>query len=279
MQPKYTHNKSNIIQITEEAKRKSRHRLIGSIVLLFIALVVLLNVTAKVKPVTINPEIVEIKNTNASSPSTIASPNNSNASQAIANKPNSSAVIINNAVSSTPAVVATGNSTIIKESNNIQLHNNIAASTPQNGFKGAVTNKDNHPLPLQGTISPVIEQGQNKEPVPAKSVKPKKQAKPEDILNGLSDNNDAAPSNDEAPIVKAKNSKSYIQFAALKSQNKADELQKVLADHGINATIQPIQTDKGTLYRLRAGPFSRSEANDKLQKVTADGYSGIVTGN
>ena len=61
MQPKYTHNKSNIIKITEDAKRKSRHRLIGSIVLLFFALIVLLNVTAKVKPIPINPDVVEIK--------------------------------------------------------------------------------------------------------------------------------------------------------------------------------------------------------------------------
>jgi hypothetical protein len=60
-QPK---NKSHLIRVTEEAKRKSRHRLMGSIFLLLVALVVLLNVTSKVKPIPLKPQNIEIKNTN-----------------------------------------------------------------------------------------------------------------------------------------------------------------------------------------------------------------------
>ncbi|MBY0379192.1 MAG: SPOR domain-containing protein [Burkholderiales bacterium] len=55
-------NKSHILRTTEEAKRKSRHKLMGSIFLLLIALIILLNVTSKVKPIPVNPKTIEIQN-------------------------------------------------------------------------------------------------------------------------------------------------------------------------------------------------------------------------
>ena len=64
---KNTLNKSSTqIQKTIDDRRKSRRRVLGSIVLLCIALAALLNVTAHVKPIPINPEVVEIKDANAS---------------------------------------------------------------------------------------------------------------------------------------------------------------------------------------------------------------------
>ncbi|MCC2645312.1 MAG: hypothetical protein K0R94_1090, partial [Burkholderiales bacterium] len=59
-------NTSNLIKQTESAKKKARRRLIGSIFLLFTALIILLNVTKKVKPIPVNPKVIEI-NSNASS--------------------------------------------------------------------------------------------------------------------------------------------------------------------------------------------------------------------
>ncbi|MCE3268906.1 MAG: hypothetical protein K0R49_1158, partial [Burkholderiales bacterium] len=49
-------NTSNLIKQTESAKKKARRRLIGSIFLLFTALIILLNVTKKVKPIPVNPK-------------------------------------------------------------------------------------------------------------------------------------------------------------------------------------------------------------------------------
>lgn len=68
-------NKSRLIKITETKKNKARHRLIGSIFLLVVALVILLKVTSRVTPID-NPVAVEIKNTSpvASKPVTAPAP-------------------------------------------------------------------------------------------------------------------------------------------------------------------------------------------------------------
>ncbi|MBX9598876.1 MAG: SPOR domain-containing protein [Burkholderiales bacterium] len=271
MQPKYTHNKSNIIKITEDAKRKSRHRLIGSIVLLFFALVVLLNVTAKVKPIPINPEVVEIKN---DASATLAANANHNASAPLI-ATNSSAPI----ASAPVAAIKLTESTAVAATVNMG-----------NGFKaGVVSTESKHSLPLQGTIS---QTPQTTKSIELTSEKPKAKVNkaavnPADILDAIGD----SPSSDDtaaspAPVPKKKTNTtsstakaSYIQFAALSSQDKAEALQQSLAAHGINATIKPIQTAKGTLYRLRAGPFERGSAEQKLQSISGEGYTGIVTGN
>jgi DedD protein len=269
MQPKYTHNKSNIIKITEDAKRKSRHRLIGSIVLLFFALVVLLNVTAKVKPIPINPEVVEIKND--ASATLAANANHNTSAPLIAT--NSSAPI----ASAPVAAIKLTESTAV-----------AATVNTGNGFKaGVVSTESKHSLPLQGAIS---QTPQTTKSIELTSEKPKAKVNkaavnPADILDAIRD----SPSSDDtaaAPAVKPKTNSvnstakaSYIQFAALSSQDKAEALQQSLAAHGINATIKPIQTAKGTLYRLRAGPFERGSAEQKLQSISGEGYTGIVTGN
>ncbi|AUR51362.1 SPOR domain-containing protein [Aquella oligotrophica] len=262
MQPKYTHNKSNIIKITEEAKRKSRQRLIGSIILLGIALFVLLNVTAKVKPIAINPDVVEIKNKAASGTNSTTLMVKNNASANVSN-------------ASAPASMQTQNESIDQIAA-------IAASTPVNskksasqgaGYKAGVVNRNNNDTTENQDTAVAPATVKKPSSTPAKKPKPK-QSNPEDILNGLVDNSTSKKMNQPQGL-----GKSYIQFAALKNQNKADQLQQVLASKGINASVQEIETDNGTLYRLRAGPFSREDAVQKLQQITGQGYSGIVTGS
>lgn len=253
MQPKYTHNPSNIIKATEEAKRKSRHRLIGSIALLFVALIALLNVTAKVKPIAINPNVVEIKNSAASAPIAASAP--------VATIASAPVKAIESTTAANPAQILNQTTPV---TNPVQVKRNTQ--------------------PLQGTISQTPTQDQSVEVAPAKpKAKPKPQKiNPADILNDT-DNIDSTLSA-AAPVTKAvtastTSGKAYIQFAALSSEAKAQNLQQALVAHGVNATVTPIQTAKGTLYRLRAGPFSRSDAQTKLQTLNAAGYSGIVTGN
>lgn len=264
MQPKYTHNKSNIIKITEEAKRKSRQRLIGSIILLGFALFVLLNVTAKVKPIAINPDVVEIKNKAASgtNSTTLMVKNNASANVSNASAP---------AVSTQPQNESTDQIAAIAASTPVSTKKSASQGT---GYKAGVVNRNNSDSTTQNqdtaTTPAVVKKSSS---TPAKKPKPK-QSNPEDILNGLVDNSASQKVNQGQGL-----GKSYIQFAALKNQNKADQLQQVLASKGINASVQEIETDNGTLYRLRAGPFSREDAVQKLQQITGQGYSGIVTGS
>ncbi len=306
MQPKYNHNKSNIIKVTEEAKRKSRQRLIGSIILLFFALVILLNVTAKVKPIPINPEVVEIKSTasgviNASAAqsqtkpassqvSSASVPATNNASGGVKTMPASQVLGGDNTTTTannTPQVLGGVNSQASPRSKN-------ASTTATNGFKANIVNtetknadsKNNadttnkHPLPLQGNINRTEQQNQSvdltKQPAKPK-VKAKPQVNPEDILNGLVDETPSQKAETIKTTTKA--DKSYIQFAALSSEEKAQNLKELLTNRGIHATVQPIHTAKGTLYRLRAGPYNRADAEQKLQQISGEGYSGIVTGN
>ncbi len=265
MQPKYTHNKSNIIKITEEAKRKSRQRLIGSIILLGFALFILLNVTAKVKPIAINPDVVEIKNKAASGTNSTTLMVKNNASASVINASAPVATQVNNESVDQIAAIAASNPVASKKS-----------ASQGTGFKAGVLNRNNSETTTQNqttTETPAVIKTPSS--APAKKPKPKaKPSNPEDILNGLVDN--AATKNTKQNTTLGKN---YIQFAALKNQSKADQLQQVLASKGINTSVQEIETDNGTLYRLRAGPFSREDAVQKLQQISGQGYSGIVTGS
>ncbi len=264
MQPKYTHNKSNIIKITEEAKRKSRQRLIGSIILLGFALFILLNVTAKVKPIAINPDVVEIKNKAASGTNGTTLMVKNNASASVINASAPVATPVNNESVDQIAAIAASTPVSSKKS-----------ASQGTGYKAGVVNKNNTGVTQNQNTTETPAVVKTPSSTPVKKPKPKaKPSNPEDILNGLVDNAATKNSKQNQGI-----GKSYIQFAALKNQNKADQLQQVLANKGINASVQEVETDNGTLYRLRAGPFSREDAVQKLQQITGQGYSGIVTGS
>lgn len=270
MQPKYNpNNKSNnLIQRNQELKRKSRHRLIGSIVLLFIALAILMNVTSNVKPIAISPNVIEIKNTAASAP-------------LAANPSDSSAPIATNA--SQPVV---GESQQTSEP--IAAESPVAATTGT-GFRAAVVTKTNKngtvqvkapepPAAVKETTPVTTAPKEATTAVAKPAAKPK--INPAAILDDVGDtSNEPITTIDTSKKKTTTGGKAYIQFAALSSQDKASQLQQELASHGVHATVQTIQTEKGTLYRLRAGPFSREDAQSKLQQISASGYSGIVTGN
>lgn len=256
---KNTLNKSSTqIQKTIDDRRKSRRRVLGSIVLLCIALAALLNVTAHVKPIPINPEVVEIKDANASA--------------AVAN--------LKTNASGTPLVTASAPLILVAESAKIalaQISTPIAESS--SGFKaGIVANEKKNSSSIAVATKPIA-------PVTPKVVVNKKPVliDPAAILDDVADSQ-AEPTVTTSPNPKtspsAKTSgKAYIQFAALSTTEKAASLQQSLSSKGINASVEPIVTSKGTLYRLRAGPFSRQDATAKLQQISADGYSGIITGN
>lgn len=287
MQPKYTHNsKSNIIKATEEAKRKSRQRLIGSIILLFFALLVLLHVTAKVKPIPINPDVVEIKSTASSSlsaPLNLKTTNVAAHPQLISSAPAVSKAAASLPTAGTPPALSSAPVTAKKAASaeNIKAANNSIASGNYKASLKADNNKQ--ALPLQGTISQPAQENQSVDLDRTQPTKVKAKAKPKvnpaDILDGVVDQPKEEHKSAAEADTQGSLNRSYIQFAALSSEENALKLQQSLARHGVHAVIHPLHTGNGTLYRLRAGPFSREEARKKLHELANEGYSGIVTGH
>lgn len=277
MQPKFNlNNKNNPIQRNQDQKRRSRHKLIGSIVLLFTALLALLNVTSNVKSIPINPQVVEVRSTNESSPATHTTNTISAESH---NQPlNSSAPVassptgISNVVASQPASNGFKAGVIAKTTKAGDIKTMQPTTTTINtAVVKTVTN--NSSTPKISTPKPVATIA----PTPTTTTKPK--INPAAILDDVSDAGHDIVSDIEKKKANSTTGKAYIQFAALSSEDKANQLKQDLASHGITASVQTIQTSKGSLYRLRAGPYNRDVAQTKLQQITADGYSGIVTGN
>lgn len=304
MQPKYNLNNksSNLIQMNQEQKRKSRHRVIGSVALLFVALVILLNVTSNVRPIAINPQVVEIKNTtNQATAANIKISSSANLAQQESNNgindesvtanvlPHEQVVTTNTA--SSPIMIAT-NSSVKNVASTTTVNNNgfkagvVTANKATNtkvinqsqNANSVVTNTNpqkqiNKSAPITDTVAVNTNNTQQQpSPQPKPSAKPK--INPAAILDDVADVGHELVTDAEK---KVDANKVYIQFAALSTQDKATKLQQDLANHGVSATIQQIQTAKGTLYRLRAGPFNREKAQSKLQELSSDGYSGIIT--
>lgn len=68
-----------------------------------------------------------------------------------------------------------------------------------------------------------------------------------------------------------------VQLAAFSDHYGANALSNKLKAAGYPAYTEPLATSKGTLYRVRVGPFpTRDAANASRDKLKGEGYSGIV---
>ncbi|RTK94343.1 MAG: SPOR domain-containing protein [Neisseriaceae bacterium] len=287
-----------IVNRQRRDNEKSRRRLLGSVVVLLITLIILLKVTSNIKPLHISPEVVEIQanneaestinNTKIDASTTIAQSNESTEPQpeindnpeAILNDTSAptsgfKAGVVQRHTSQTTTQQAVTQPTT-NEQNNVKV---IAASS--------LNDTTTQPVTKPKAVKPVVEA-----PIIVTPTKKQKaQNNPENILNDTDGSDDLLStainnkkSNNQANNVKTvttntSGGKSYIQLAALSSQEKADSLKQELAAKGINATVQTIQTPKGTLYRLKAGPYATDVAKTKLQQLNGNGYSGILTNN
>lgn len=288
-----------IVNRQRRDNEKSRRRLLGSVVVLLITLIILLKVTSNIKPLHISPEVVEIQannetestinNTKSEASTTIVQNNESTEPQpeindnpeAILNDTSAptngfKAGVVQRHTSQTTTQQAVAQPTT-NEQNNVKI---IAASS----FDETTT----QPVAKPKAVKPIVEA-----PIIVTPTKKQKaQNNPENILNDTDGSDDLLSTaiNNKKSNNQANNSvktvttntiggKSYIQLAALSSQEKADSLKQELAAKGINATVQTIQTPKGTLYRLKAGPYSTDVAKTKLQQLNGNGYSGILTNN
>ncbi len=69
-----------------------------------------------------------------------------------------------------------------------------------------------------------------------------------------------------------------VQLAAFTDDKGANSLVNKLTKAGYVAYVEPVTNAKGTLWRVRVGPFpTREAAGASRDKLKGDGYSGIVT--
>ena len=237
-------NTSPIIKQTLDAKKKSRRRLIGSIFLLFIALIILLNITSKVKPVN-SPIKVDIKNNSAeSNPIIVTSDNTANNINMIESTPT-----ISENVSTEPPI------TISKTIESQTHHSTIVISNVVNTAPKYVPKYQAH----------VVTRDSSKESI--------KKPSPLDILNDTSKNS-------KQLNTATSDNKIYIQLAAASHKENVIQLQTELTNKGVKTFIQEINTPKGTMYRLRIGPFNnKNNAEHKLAELANQGHTAIITSN
>jgi DedD protein len=68
-----------------------------------------------------------------------------------------------------------------------------------------------------------------------------------------------------------------VQLAAFSDDKGANALVNRLKKSGYDAFTEPVSTPKGTLWRVRVGPFaSRDDANATRDKLKREGQNGIV---
>jgi cell division septation protein DedD len=68
-----------------------------------------------------------------------------------------------------------------------------------------------------------------------------------------------------------------VQLAAFADDKGANALANKLKRVGYAAYVEPVETSRGTLWRVRVGGYeSRPEAEAARVKLKSEGYSGIV---
>lgn len=261
--------KSHLIRLNNLANKKARRRLIGSIFLLIVALLILFHVSAKIKPIPIKPESIEIKTHN---------------------KIVSSAILNNN-----PIIVESRedfNKTVNTESQTKNITKPIAAENEsatlvktqvmEKSVASASAHKDlskNNSAPLKSTVNPsdLLDQSQDdtnnsdKKPVSSKEIVAKpvnlhitptiaieqgtvRKPTPEDILNGT--------------LPEKAHPKYFVQLMASSDKTKLAAAKSKLASKGIFSSIQSTKHGTNTIYRLRIGPFNdKNKAKGKLAEI------------
>jgi DedD protein len=238
MQPNLSNRNanSNLIKSSTAAGKKARRRLIGSIFMLLVALIILLNVTAKTKPIPVSPKVIEIKR-NASYIAAAAHKNASATSALSASAP-----VNNKQISSEVAVGSAPNSQA--NASHVINGSSVAASAPIKLVTG------------QANVTESNNQAESTPATPKLDITPKlitettkSSLSPEDILNGKTN---STPSTTY-----------FIQLIAVKDKKNITDIKTTLTTKGVKSFIQPIKTDNGIIYRLRVGPFKNKFLADK----------------
>lgn len=69
----------------------------------------------------------------------------------------------------------------------------------------------------------------------------------------------------------------WLQAGAFSSESDADNLKAKIAITGLEATVRPVQVpDKGTLYRVRLGPYQSLEDANRIKSALSQNGVGAV---
>ena len=237
----------------DELKRKARRRLVGAIVLALAAAVILPMLLEKEprplgEDVAVKiPPIDEGKFTNRlSNPATASKPGTAESPKAA--RPSATVVA--------PAAPA------------VQPSTPAAPATDSNASGGRNTAPEAEqrlPSPA-GPVANAETKAENPaEPKPEARVERKPDAKGPPPAAESAGGNDAAVDG------------FVVQLAAFSDDKGANALASKLKRNGYPAFTEPIQTRRGTLFRVRVGGYaSREAAGVARDKLKGDGYSGII---
>lgn len=247
-------NNSSLIKQTETLKKRARHRLLGSIFILILALILLLNVTSREENIIIRPQVISVNGYN------INSEYKDNNSKDVDTKGDNIIKNINNHESSSLAVM-TPDETIVDSAEHfkamvIATDNGTMTATKVSKADSQVKPDNHNHLDNYNHLNDGIPKFK------AQIVVEKVQAdiSPEDILNGNTSNS-AISSNQY-----------YVQLLASSNKSRLEKLQQQLLDkRGLKTIIQPSQSLHGTVYRLRVGPYSSNTmADNQLKKINGE---------
>ncbi len=119
-------------------------------------------------------------------------------------------------------------------------------------------------------------------PAQAPETKPAApESQPGALLPPAESKPDAKPASTDAKSAPAKTSGAFVvQVAAFSDRYGARALVIKLKRDGFPGYTEAVATDKGTLHRVRVGPYSSRDVADSARaKLKAAGFDGVVTRN
>jgi cell division septation protein DedD len=222
-------HKSQLIKSSNDANIKAKRRLIGSIAMLLIALVVLLNVTSRVKPIPITPQIITFKTKTNNDPASSNQANMNHASNA-----NTATKITN------PTVEGTANT----PQSVVTVADTQTQSPTDASDEDTSEDQSDNNTPTKVFLKPrIVNSSITTRPTP------------DEILNGNAE-----------PITVPR---FYVQIATSTDRDAMQQLKQNLMNQDIKTSLQQIDTPDGLVFRLRTGPFeTKDAANNSLSDVT-----------
>jgi len=266
----------NAEQIVDEMKRKARRRLVGAVVLVLGAAIVLpLLLEKEPRPlgddVSVRiPPVDESKFVNRLTGKTGDAKALPKAeTRAIAVAPAKSDVKPDVPAESAPASPPT------------------PPSTTTEAKKTVVTEGEQRGSASSAPSAPKADAKVAEAPTPSSETKPaaKVEAKTAPAAESSSDPKPAlaavnpapSPTSDAAPAAPAKADGFVVQLAAFADDKGANALANKLKRSGYAAYVQPVETSRGTLWRVRVGGYaSKPEADAARVTLKGEGYNGIT---
>ena len=112
---------------------------------------------------------------------------------------------------------------------------------------------------------------------PAKAEAPKEAPAKAEAPKEAPRKSEPAPAPRVEPAREAASGEYAVQVFAFSDDKGANSLVNKLKGKGFPAYSEPVNTSRGTLWRVRVGPFpSRDSASAVREKLKGEGYNGIV---